>query len=413
MAVFKGNDEIIVFLIRASPCSSLLAMSIPRFYESAAYLLRAMLLLGCLAAPQVQSQTSWVYFGTYTGKSSRGIYVSRFDSKTGVLGPAELAVETKDPSYLALHPGGKFLYAVNEVSEFKGKPGGGVSSFQIDPKTGLLTSLNSESSRGGAPCHLIVDKAGRHVLVANYTGGSVGVLPIAADGSLKPMVSFVQHTGKGTNPARQEAPHAHAIYLDAANRYALVSDLGLDKVLIYRFDAQTGILSLNDATLAEFNPGAGPRHFAFLPRERAGYSLNEIQSTITTLSYDRRRGQLSALQTVSTLPPDFTGGNGTAEIFVHPSGKFVYASNRGHDSLAVFKVTDSQGRLSPVQHMPIGGRTPRGFGIDPTGRWILVGNQSSDQVTVFRIDSRTGKLTAAGAPVPVGSPVSVHFLKMK
>ncbi len=168
-----------------------------------------------------------------------------------------------------------------------------------------------------------------------------------------------------------------------------------------------------DATLAEFNPGAGPRHFAFLPRERAGYSLNEIQSTITTLSYDRRRGQLSALQTVSTLPPDFTGGNGTAEIFVHPSGKFVYASNRGHDSLAVFKVTDSQGRLSPVQHMPIGGRTPRGFGIDPTGRWILVGNQSSDQVTVFRIDSRTGKLTAAGAPVPVGSPVSVHFLKMK
>ena len=372
-----------------------------------------MLLVGCVATPSARCQSYWVYFGTYTGKSSQGIYVSRFDSKSGVLGPAELAAETKDPSYLAIHPSGQFLYAVNEVSEFKGKAGGGVSAFRIEAKTGHLTPLNSESSRGAAPCHLSVDGTGKYVLVANYTGGSVGVLPIAADGSLKPMVSFVQHTGKGTNPARQEGPHAHAIYLDAANRHALVSDLGLDKVLVYRFDAKTGVLSPNDATLAELNPGAGPRHFAFLPGERVGYSLNEIQSTITAMRYDRQQGRLASFQTVSTLPADFKGGNGTAEIFVHPRGKFVYASNRGHDSIAVFRVVDSKGNLSPIQIIPIGGKTPRGFGIDPTGQWLLVGNQSSDQVTIFRIDSRTGKLTSTGAPVPVGSPVSVHFLKRK
>lgn len=386
-------------------------MPTSRFYAILPSLLRLLGLAGCLASTSLPADSYFVYFGTYTGAKSQGIYVSRFDTQTGVLGPADLAVETKDPSFLALHPTGKFLYSVNEVSEFKGKAGGGVSAFQIDAQTGRLKALNSESSGGAAPCHLIVDKAGKHVLVANYTGGSVGVLPIAADGALKPMATLVQHTGKGPNPARQEGPHAHAIYLDSANRYALVSDLGLDKVLIYRFDAATGGLTVNDAPLAQFNPGAGPRHFALHPRERFGYSLNEIQSTITTLSYDARRGQLKELQTVSTLPPGFNGNNGTAEIFLHPNGKFVYASNRGDDSIAVFRIVDRKGTLSPVQHMPIGGRTPRGFGIDPTGRWMLVGNQSSDQVTVFRIDSRTGKLTPTGQPVPVGSPVSVHFLK--
>lgn len=386
-------------------------MPTSRFYAILPSLLRLLGLAGCFVSTSLLADSYYVYFGTYTGPKSQGIYVSRFDTKTGVLSPAELAGETKDPSFLALHPTGKFLYSVNEVSEFKGKAGGGVSAFQIDTKTGRLKALNSESSGGAAPCHLIVDRAGKHVLVANYAGGSVGVLPIAADGALKPMATFVQHTGKGPNPARQEGPHAHAIYLDSANRYALVSDLGLDKVLIYRFDAGTGSLAVNDAPLAQFNPGAGPRHFALHPRERFGYSLNEIQSTITTLSYDARRGQLKELQTVSTLPPGFKGNNGTAEIFLHPNGKFVYASNRGDDSIAVFRIVDRKGTLSPVQHMPIGGRTPRGFGIDPTGRWMLVGNQSSDQVTVFRIDSRTGKLNPNGHPVPVGSPVSVHFLK--
>ena len=351
-----------------------------------------------------------VYFGTYTGKSSRGIYMSEFDSATGVLKPAELAAESLQPSFLALHPAGKHLFAVNEVSDFQGKPAGAVTAFRIDAKTGRLTQTQQRSSGGGAPCHLTVDQSGRTLLVANYWGGSVASFPIQPDGTLGEMATFIQHTGKGTDPGRQEAPHAHAIYPDPSNRFAVVADLGLDRLLVYRLNSANGTLLAHDAPLASWTPAAGPRHFAFHPNGRWGYALNEMNSTITPVNYNAARGEFTPRASVSTLPPDFKGHSGTAEIFVHPSGRFVYGSNRGHDSIAVFRVNSRNGALTPVQHQSTGGKTPRGFGIDPSGRWLLAANQDSDTVCVFSIDRKTGLLQPTGQSIAVGTPVSVHFL---
>lgn len=386
-----------------------------RFYETFESLLRRILTLGCFLAltPLAQAETYWVYFGTYTTRASKGIYVSRFDSHTGVLQPVELAAESKDPSFLVIHPSGRFVYAVNETSDYQGKSSGSVSAFERDPRTGHLTLLNVQPSGGAAPCHINLDQSGKYVLVANYMGGSVASLPIDKQGALGPIACFVQHTGKGPNPARQEGPHAHSIYVDAANRYAIAADLGLDKLLVYAFDAKSGFLTANSAALAQLAPGSGPRHFAFHPNGRLGFAINEMASTVTTLEYNPKTGALKALGSVSTLPKDFKGNSTTAEVFLHPSGRFLYGSNRGHDSIAVFRVDRSNGALTWVQNQPIGGKTPRGFGIDPSGRWLLAGNQDSDQVTVFRIDPSTGALEDTHQHVAVGAPVSVHFLKAR
>ncbi len=346
-----------------------------------------------------------VYFGTYSSPKSKGIYVSRLDSQTGRLTPPELAAEAASPSFLALHPSRPLLYAVNEAGGT-----GGVSAFSIDRSSGKLTFLNQQSSGGGAPCHLNVDATGRFVLIANYTGGSCAVFPIETDGRLAPSSAFVQHRGSSVNRQRQSAPHAHGIYLDPQNRFAFVPDLGLDKVLIYKFDAARGLLEPNDPAFGEVPPGSGPRHLALHPNGQHAYVINEMLCTITGFACDLQRGSLAPGQTVSTLRPgeSVQPGWSTAEIEVHPNGKFLYGSNRGQDTIAVFSIDHATGDLNLVQHVATG-RTPRGFGIDPSGRFLIVGGQDSDTVSGFVIDAETGRLSPTGQTVEVGKPVCVKF----
>jgi 6-phosphogluconolactonase len=362
------------------------------------------------ASAQANADKLRVYFGTYTGARSKGIYLGELDLKSGQLTVTGLAATTTSPSFLALHPSGKFLYAVNEIDRFAGQRGGSVSAFAVDPASGALTPLNQEASRGAHPCHIIVDRQGKNVLVANYTGGNVAVLPIAADGRLGPATGFVQHTGSSVNASRQKEPHAHGMTLDAAQRFAFAADLGLDKVLIYRYDANAGTLSPNDPAAGQVPPGSGPRHFVFHPGGRSAYVINELTSTVTTFRYDAATGALEPRQTLSTLPADYTRSNSTAEVAVHPSGKFLYGSNRGHNSIAIFGIDAETGLLTAVGHEPTQGRTPRNFAIDPTGSYLLAANQESNTVVAFRIDPETGRLTATGAPVEVFAPVCVEFV---
>jgi len=355
-----------------------------------------------------------VYFGTYTGAKSKGIYLSTLDPSTGSLSSPVLAAEIRNPSFLAPHPNGQFLYAVNEISNFQGKPGGAVTAFAIEPDTGLLRQLNQASTLADGPCHLVVDSTGRNVVAANYGGGSVVVIALESDGRLGAHGSSIQHRGSSVNPQRQQGPHAHGIYLDAANRFAFVPDLGLDRVMIYRFNPDAHSLTpIDPPPYAAVKPGAGPRHFAFHPNDRFAYVINELDSTITVFGYDAGKGTLTEIQTVPTLPADFKGQSTTAEIAVHPSGKFLYGSNRGHDSIAVFAIDTATGKLTFVQHQPTQGRTPRNFALDPTGAFLLAANQDSDNVVVFRIDAQSGKLSPIGKSIEVGAPVCVTFLTSK
>ena len=354
-----------------------------------------------------------VYFGTYTGEKSKGIYVSRLDLATGALTPPALAAETPNPSFLAVHPNGNFLYAANEVRTFNDVPGGAVSGFAIDRKTGALTALNQQSSRGGGAVHLVVDKAGRNVLVANYGGGSVAVLPVNADGTLKPASAFVQHVAPDPAVVPPVVPRAHSINLDPANRFAYVPDLGLDQVRIYRFGSDAGSLEAADPPFAALEPGSGPRHFAFHPTGRFAYVINEKRMTVTAFGQDAKRGTLTPIQTISTLPPGqaIETGFSTAEVQVHPSGRFLFGSNRGHNSIALFAVDEATGRLTFVETTPTQGNMPRGFGIDPTGTYLLAAHQRSDSVVGFRIDRASGRLTPTGHNVELGSPVCVKFVE--
>jgi 6-phosphogluconolactonase len=362
---------------------------------------------------QPSSGTMLVYFGTYTGAKSKGIYVSTFDVRSGALGEPQLAAETPSPSFLAAHPSGNYLYAVNEVDTFEGQPTGSVSAFAVDRGTGKLSLLNQQSSRGAGPAHLSVDRSGHDVLVANYGGGNIAVLPVAGDGRLAPASAFVQHTGSSVNPSRQKEPHAHAINVDSSNRFAYVADLGLDKVLIYRFDPSRGALEPNDPPSASVQAGAGPRHLAIHATGRFLYVINELICTVTAFTRDPQTGGLKAMQTISTLPageivkPDYS----TAELLLHPSGRVLYGSNRGHNTIVEFSVDQKTGRLAYVENEPTKGRTPRGFGIDPSGTWLIAGNQESDSVVVFRIDSKTGRLTRTAQTLSVGAPVSVEFVR--
>ncbi len=352
----------------------------------------------------------WVYLGTYAGGKSKGIYRCELDLATGKLSEPALAAETKNPSFLAVHPNHRFLYAVGEINDFGGKKTGAVSAFSLDAKSGELKPLNQKPSGGAGPCHLVVDRQGKSVLVANYGGGSAAVLRIEEDGRLGEQTAFVQHTGKGSDPARQEGPHAHSINLDAANRFAFVADLGLDQVLIYRFDADKGALAKNEPPSVSLPPRSGPRHFAFHPDGRHAYVINELANTITAMQYDAEKGILKTIQTVSTLPEGYKKPTWTAEVQVHPSGKFLYGSNRGHDSIAIFAIDEKSGELTPAGRQGAGIKTPRNFGIDPTGQFLLAANQDGDSVLVFRIDAKTGALEATGAKVEVGKPVCVKFV---
>jgi len=366
------------------------------------------------ATPPARSGKYLVYVGTYTGEDtkSKGIYAFRYDAATAQVTPLGLAAETTSPSFVAVHPNGKFLYAVNEVGNYKGPNSGGVSAFSIDRATGKLTFLNELPSRGADPCYITVDKTGNFVLVANYTGGSVIVYPILKDGSLGEASAFVQHTGHGPNAERQEGPHAHSIDLSPDNRFAFVDDLGLDELLVYKFDAAKGSLSPNDPPFAKLDPGAGPRHFALRPDGKFAYVISEMGRSVTVFSNDAASGTLQRLQTVTTLPKDFTGRNDDAEIEVLPSGKFLYASNRGHESIAVFAIDSRKGTLTTVEIASTQGKEPRSFEIDPTGKLLFAANQKSDNIVVFKIDAKTGKLTPTGQVLDVASPVCVKFVAL-
>ncbi len=356
-----------------------------------------------------EPDTFLVYIGTYTGPESEGIYTFEFDRKSGKLTSVNQPAKTSNPSFVAVHPSGDFLYAVNEDAEFNGEKGGGITSFSIDPETGALTEINSQCTHGEHPCHLTIDQTGRTVGVANYTGGSIAAYRIGRDGALSPASTFVQHQGKSVHP-RQEAPHGHSIDVDPANRFMAVSDLGIDQVLIYKMNARKGQLTAHSTVKSE--PGAGPRHFSFHPTGKFGFGINELNMTANAYRYDARAGRLELLQTVSTLPPGEKQqeGQSTAEMYVHPNGKFLYGSNRGHNTIVVYGIDQKTGKLSYVENESTGGSTPRSFGVVPTGDYLLALNQASNTIVVFKIDPGTGALEPTGEEVPCPTPVAAAFL---
>jgi 6-phosphogluconolactonase len=345
-----------------------------------------------------------VYVGTYTRETSKGIYAFRFDAATGKLAPLGLVAEVANPSFLAIHPNQRFLYAVSETG------GGSVAAYAVDRQSGKLTALNMVSAKGGGPCHINVDKTGSTVAVANYGTGSVAAFPVGADGRLGEASGFHQHEGSSVNPQRQKGPHAHSTDFSPDNRFLMSSDLGLDKVLVYRFDPKTSSITANDPAFVSVKPGSGPRHFAFHPSARFAYVINEIASTATAFTYDAVKGALTELQTLSTLPEGVTGDNSTAELEMHPSGKFLYGSNRGHNSIAVFAVDPKKGTLTLIQNASTQGGPPRNFAIDPTGKYLFAANQNTDTIVLFRIDEQNGKLTPAGETVQLDAPVCVRFV---
>jgi 6-phosphogluconolactonase len=369
------------------------------------------------AAPSraAEPKELWTYFGTYTNNNrSKGIYCYKLDLASGKLTSVGVTEGIKNPSFLAIHPSGNYLYAVSEVSDSSGKPGGAVSAFALDRKTGALKPLNHQSSEGAGPCHVLVDKTGKVALVANYGSGSIASLPINADGSLNKAASAIQHEGSSVVPNRQAGPHAHSMNISADNRFAIAADLGLDKLLIYKLDADKGTLAANDPAFTKTPAGGGPRHFAFHPNGRFAYNCNEISSSVTAHAWDAAKGAFTEIQTITTLPEE-TKGNSTAEIQVHPSGKFLYCSNRGHDSLAIYTIDEKTGKLTAAGHQKTLGRTPRNFGIDPTGTFVIACNQNTDQenVVVFRVDQATGQLAPVGDKITVPSACCVKFLAIE
>lgn len=348
-----------------------------------------------------------VYFGTYTGgeaNSSKGIYRSTLDLDTGTLSTPVLAAEARNPSFVEIHPNGKALYAVSEAGRE-----GRVFAYAIDAATGDLSLLNDASTGGAGPCHVNVDHAGKHVLVANYGSGSASVVPIQPDGKLGEPTGFVQHVGASVNPSRQKEPHAHSINPSPDDRFVFVADLGIDKIMVYKLDGQSGKIAANDPPFTTVKPGAGPRHFTFAPDGRHAYVINELNNTIVAFAYDPAGGVLKEIQTISTLPKDFTGNSWCAEVRVHPSGKFLYGSNRGHNSIAVYRIDPAAGTLTFVE-CEAAEKNPRNFNIDPTGKFCLVANQDSDSVVVFRIDPATGALEPTGQKIVVAKPVCIRFL---
>jgi 6-phosphogluconolactonase len=351
-----------------------------------------------------------VYIGTYTKAGSKGIYQFDLELKTGQPSEPEVVGEAANPTFVAIHPDRKWLYSVGEMEGADGKKSGAVNAFAIDTASGKLSLLNQESSKGLGPCHVSVDRSGKVAMAANYGSGSIAVLPISEDGQLGAATAVVQHEGSSVNKTRQDRPHAHSINMDPTNRFALVCDLGLDKVLVYRLDLENGTLTANDPPFATVAPGSGPRHLTFHPNGEWAYVLNEIASTVTVFQWDAEKGTLSEIQTLSALPDGVTMPENTAaEVQVHPSGKFLYASNRGHDSIAMFTIDAASGQLTSIGHQPSGGKTPRNFAIDPSGKWLLEARQNSGTVSVFAIDEASGRLRPTEYSVVIPSPVCVKF----
>jgi len=371
-----------------------------------------MVLLSSATKKQKPAAHRWflAYVGTYTTKTnSKGIYAYRYDGETGKLSSLGVAGESADPSFVAVYPSGKFLYAVNEAGKSSM-----VSAFALEPKTGKLTLLNQLPALGEDPCYISFDKTGKFALVAIYTSGNVVVFPILADGKLGEHTALVQDSGTlGPNKKRQEGPHAHWIETSADNHFALVSDLGLDEVVVYKFNGVKGTLSPNQPSYVRLKQGSGPRHIAIRPGGKFIYVVSELSSTVTAFRFNAKAGTLHELQTVTTVPKDFSGRNDTAEIAVHPNGKFLYASNRGNESIAVFAIHPTKGTLTFVANVPTGGKEPRHFAIDPGGNYLLAENQLSNNIVVFKIDLATGGLTPTGDVIDVPSPVDLAFLPVE
>ncbi len=343
------------------------------------------------------------YLGTYTNTPpSQGIYLGVFNTETGQLGPITLAAPAKNPSYIALSPNRRFLYAVTEAPE------GAVSSFRVEAD-GKLTFLNTRSAEGAAPCHLSVDATGKNVLVANYNGGNVISFPVEADGSLGARTAMIAYTGSSVNAQRQSKPHAHSIYADADNRRVYSCDLGTDSVWIFQFDPARGTLTPNEPAAFKGTPGAGPRHLALAPNDKFYYLINEMALTVSVLARDEKTGALTEVQTISTMPEGVSReGTSTAAIKLHPNGRWLYASNRGHDSITLYAV-GTDGKLTYVDNAPAGVQVPRDFSIDPSGQWILATGQKDGKVAVLRIDPATGKLSLTDQSATVGTTVCVLF----
>ncbi len=378
---------------------------LPRFILSACIFASFIITTNLKAAELANIQR--VYIGTYTGKGSDGIYVADFDTSTGTLSTPRLAARAENPSFLAIHPSGKYLYAANEIDRFQGKATGGISAYSINPANGELTILNQLASGGSAPCHISLDPTATVLFSANYNGGNIAAFTLAPDGKLKARTSFIQHEGKSVNKDRQQSPHAHAINCDPSGKFVFANDLGIDKVLIYKLDAAEGKLTPSDPKSLDIKAGSGPRHLAI--KDKNVYVLNEISSTVTVFEFDFAAGKATELQTISTLPEGASPNNGCAEIVVHPTQPFVYASNRGHDSLAIFERDPATGKLDAKGHAKTGFKTPRNFAFDPSGAYCLVGSQSTNEVFIHRVHEKTGLMELVGLPVKVGSPVCFRF----
>ena len=371
-------------------------------------LLVIIFILGPIA--QLKSEEMWVYFGTYTrDKESQGVYFSKLNLKNGKLSKPLLAATGDNPSFVTILPNEEFLVAVEETNDYQGESSGSLASYKINRNDGSLKMIDRLSTRGGAPCHISADQSGKHVFFANYVGGSIGAASVSSEGKLE-LTSFIQHKGGSVLP-RQKSPHAHSIDIDPSGKFVVCADLGLDKVMIYNFDAVKGGLKASAPGFAKVAPGNGPRHFSFSPNGKYGYTTNEITSSVTVFEFNSSSGAMKDIQTLSTLPKSHENKrNSTAELLMHPSGKFLYCSNRGHDSVAVFKTDQNSGKLSLVEVEVLGVKTPRGFGIDPTGKYLIAGGQNSNDVRVFKIDASTGEISPVGDPVSVPCPVCVQFL---
>jgi 6-phosphogluconolactonase len=346
----------------------------------------------------------FVYVGTYTRPNSKGIYAYRFNSTSGKLSPLGLATEANNASFLVGHPNNQYLYAVNEADS------GSVAAYAIDTTSGKLTQINTVPSRGSGPCHLTIDNTGKWLFVANYNTGSVASFPVRSNGSLGEAAGFAQHSGSSLNPRRQAGPHAHSVNLSPDGQFLIVTDLGLDQILSYRFDAANGHLTPNNPAFTKLEPGSGPRHLAFSPDGQFAWVVNEMTATVTTLKYARATGTLTPIQTTSTLPPQFTGTKSAAEIAVHPKGRFLYTSNRGHDTIAIFDIDPGNGLIRPGRWVSTRGKTPRYFVLDPSATFLFAANQDSNSLAIYRLDATTGGLEAEGAILEAPVPVSVVFV---
>jgi 6-phosphogluconolactonase len=405
-----------------------------------AYAFCLVIAFALVSVPAAVAQDSdfFMYVGTYTGfkyvhhsktwgvgeSHSKGIYVSRFHAATGEISEPELAAEVVNPSFLTISPNHRFLYAVSEDPLSLGPPldhSSYVSAFAIDQTTGKLRLLNTAPASGTSTCFISIDKTGKFVMMANFGSGSVSVVRIKEDGSLGELTAFIQNVGGSVDPSIQTAPHPHWIGVSPDNHYVVVSDLGMDKVQIFRFDAETGKLSPPDPPFATVYPAGGPRHFAFDPAGKFGYQLSEMSGIVDVYAWDPSKGALTGVQRAHTVPHDFFGGNHSGELEIHPNGKFLYESNRrtqsefvrGPESIGVFAIDPANGMLSPVEQVDSGGIMPRNFKIDPTGAYLLSANQLTNNIVLFKIDVATGRLSRTGKEIKVDTPVCIQFARIR